>query len=234
MTKQQTEKLEYLLFSRLGKMNIQIRPATQEDAPLLARSILVAGRAHVKKGIWEVVIGGTEKECLQFLNLITITTIPHLFHYSQYIIAEKGDGAPVGSLGGYDPSAFGYDSLSRAVPEVIKQLDLAENFSKNSEERSAKVLACIPRSIDGAWVIDSVATSPEHRGKGVAGKLLHAILEKGKAHGHSHAQVSMYIGNEPALKLYRKFGFEIMEEVRNPYFEEHIGSPGMLSLVSKL
>ena len=215
-------------------MKIKIRSATPEDAPLLAKSILIAGRAHVKKGIWEVVIGGTKKECLDFLNLITITNIPHLFHYSQYLIAEESSGSPVGSLGGYDPRTFGYEALSQAIPEVIKKLNLDEKFSKNSEERSAKVLICIPKSIDGAWVIDSVATFPEHRGKGVAGKLLYAILEKGKTQGYSHAQVSTYIGNEPALKLYRNFGFKIIEEIRDQYFEKNIGSPGMLSLVKEM
>ena len=77
-------------------------------------------------------------------------------------------------------------------------------------------------------------TFPEHRGKGVAEKLLYEILEKGKTQGHSQAQVSTFIGNEPALKLYRKFGFEIVEEIRDQSFEENIGSPGMLSLAKEL
>lgn len=44
----------------------------------------------------------------------------------------------------------------------------------------------------------------------------------------------MYIGNEHALHLYHKFGFKIVEEKRDQYFEEKIGSPGVLSLVRKL
>jgi len=44
----------------------------------------------------------------------------------------------------------------------------------------------------------------------------------------------MYIGNESALNLYRKLGFEIIEEKRNKHFEEKIGSPGMLSLARNL
>ena len=215
-------------------MKIQIRPATPEDAPLLAKSILIAGRAHVKKGIWEIVIGGTEEECLNFLYQITITKIPHLFHYSQYLIAEEEGGPPVGSLGGYDPGTRGYGALSQAIPEVIQKLKLDTDFVKASDERSSKILACIPEGIAGAWVIDSVATFPGYRQKGVAGKLLREILQKGKKRGHSLAQVSMYIGNEPALNLYRKIGFEIIEEIRDQYFEEHIGSAGMLSLVKKL
>ena len=44
----------------------------------------------------------------------------------------------------------------------------------------------------------------------------------------------MYIGNEPALNLYGKLGFEIVEETRDEYFEQNIGSPGMLSLAKEL
>jgi len=96
------------------------------------------------------------------------------------------------------------------------------------------MLVCLPEEIDGAWVIDSVATLPEHRGKSVAEKLLNQILEIGKDQGYLKAQVNMYIGNEPALNLYGKLGFEIVDETRDEYFEQNIGSPGMLSLAKEL
>jgi hypothetical protein len=32
----------------------------------LAKAILIAGRVYVKKGIWEVVLGGTKEECEVF------------------------------------------------------------------------------------------------------------------------------------------------------------------------
>jgi ribosomal protein S18 acetylase RimI-like enzyme len=217
-----------------NKSKMQIRHASPEDASFLAKAILIAGRAHVKKGIWEVILGGTEEECIGFLHYISITQIPHLFHYSYYLIAEEDGVGPIGSLGGYDPRTSGYQALQRAIPEVVTKLNLPTQVSKVSKERSSKILACLPKVIDGAWVIDSVATLPEHRGKGVAEKLLKKIMEKGEKQGHSQAQVNMYIGNEPALNLYRKFGFEIIEENHDEYFEKNIGSPGMLSLVRDL
>lgn len=213
---------------------MQIRQATPEDAAFLAKAILIAGRAHVKKGIWEVVLGGTEEECDVFLHHISITKIPHLFHYSYYLIAEIGGIGPIGGLGGYDPRVSGYRALQQAIPEVVKKINLPEQAFENSQERSSRILACLPKEIVGAWVIDSVAVLPEHRGKGTAESLLNKVLEKGKRQGHSKAQVNMYIGNEPALNLYRKFGFEIIEESRDKYFEENLGSPGMLSLARDL
>lgn len=212
---------------------MKIRDARAEDASFLAKAILIAGRAHLTKGIWEVVLGGTEEESLEFLHHISITRIPHLFHYSHYLVAEEGLN-PVGSLGGYDPRTSGYHALQQAITEVAGKLELPAQGTNASETRASKILACLPKEIDGAWVIDSVATLPGHRGKGVAGELLSRILARGKKQGYSKAQVNMYIGNEPALDLYRRFGFEIIEEKRDEYFEERIGSPGMLSLARDL
>jgi len=213
---------------------MQIREARPQDVSFLARSILIAGRAHVTRGIWEIILGGTEEETLHFLQSLSITQIPHLFHYSYYLIAEEKPFDPVGSLGGYDPNIAGYRALQQAIPEVVRKLNLPAQVSTVSGERANKILACLPKQIDGAWVIDSVATLPDHRRKGVSERLLRAILEKGKTQGYSRAQVNMYVGNEPALKLYRKFGFEIVEEKLDEYFEKSIGSPGMLSLVRNL
>jgi len=214
-------------------LKIQIRNARKEDAYFLAKVMLIAGRAHVEKGIWEVILGGTEKECVNFLRLTSITQIPHLFHYSNCLIAEE-EGISIGGLGAYDPKENGYQSLQKALPEVVQKLNFPEHAFNDSAARSLKILACLPQEIDGAWVIDSVATLPGYRGRGVARSLLKIIMELGKKQGHTKAQVNMYIGNESALNLYLSLGFEIIEEKRDGFFAENIGAPGMLSLARDL
>lgn len=213
---------------------IRIRQASPDDASFLATSALIAGRAHVHKGIWEVILGGTEEECLDFLHHVSVTTVPHLFHYSCYFIAEYAKDGPVGSLGGYDPQKLGYQALQPALPEIVKKLNLSDQAFQKAEERSSKMLVCLPKEIEGAWVIDSVATLPEYRKRGIAVKLLECVLHEGKERGYNMAQINMYIGNEPALNLYKKMGFEAIEEKRDAYFEHTIGSPGMLSLARSL
>ncbi len=213
---------------------IRIRQAYPDDASFLAKSALISGRAHVHKGIWEVILGGTEKECLDFLYHVSVTTVPHLFHYSCYFIAEYAEDGPVGSLGGYDPQKMGYQALQLALPEVFKKLNLSAQAFQGAEERSTKMLVCLPKEIEGAWVIDSVATLPEYRKRGIAVKLMKHVLHEGKERGYNVAQINMYIGNAPALNLYKKMGFEVIEEKRDKYFERTIGSPGMLSLARTL
>ena len=215
-------------------MNVEIRKCRAGDAAFLAKSILMAGRAHVSKGIWEAVLDTQEEECLLFLEHVVVTEIPHLFHFSCSSIAEKNGTIPLGSLGGYNPRKMGYEALQRALPEVYRKSQLPMQAFEDANKRAAKILACLPGEIDNAWVVDSVATIPEYRGRGVAELLLHSVLAEGKKLGYSLAQVNMYIGNEPALHLYQKLGFAIMEETRDTYFEKIIGSPGMLSLTMKL
>jgi len=215
-------------------MDIQIRKCRATDAFFLARSILIAGRAHVSRGIWEVVLNSSEEETLRFLEHIIISETAHLFHYTFYFIAETIDNIPVGSLGGYDPEKSGYQSLQLALPEVYKKLQWPEQSFQEANERAAKILSCLPKDIDNAWVIDSVATMPGYRGRGVAEHLLAAVMDEGRKQGYSLAQILMYAGNGPALHLYKKMGFTVIEETRDTFFEEQICSPGMLSLSRKL
>jgi hypothetical protein len=63
-------------------MDIVVRQARAEDAPFFAWLILTSGRAHVKRRIWEVVLGDSEERCLAFLELLTVTEQPHLFHHA--------------------------------------------------------------------------------------------------------------------------------------------------------
>ncbi len=105
---------------------------------------------------------------------------------------------------------------------------------KAAGARSEKVLACIPEEVEGAWVIDSVATVPEFRRQGIVSRLLEKILAKGRKQGFRRAQINMYIGNTPAQKAYEKHGFKVVDEKRHPAFEEEIGSPGMARLLRDL
>jgi len=213
-------------------MDIHIRSARPEDAPFLAWVILTSGRAHVQRGIWEVILGGTEEECLAFLQPLTVTKTPHLFHCSSFLLAEV-DGHPVAALGGYDPKIKGYSALRQAIGEVLHTMGLSEPHL-GAADRSQRVLRCIPDEVEGAWMIDSVATVPEFRRRGMVSELLKEIVERGRRQGFLRAQINMYIGNTPAQKAYEKHGFKVMDEKRDPIFEEKIGSPGMIRLVRNL
>jgi len=213
-------------------MDIKIRVAQAGDAAFLSWVILTAGRAHVKKGIWEVILGEPEERCLYFLKQLSVTEIPHYFHYSCYFLAEAG-GLPVAGLGGYDPMILGNSALWQALPEVLGKWR-GKTTDVSTTHNPPRILACIPDAVEDAWVIDSVAAVYTFRRKGIVGKLLTEMLEKGRQKGFKRAQVNIYIGNIPAQRLYEKHGFKILDEMHDPYFEAQIGSPGMARMLRDL
>jgi ribosomal protein S18 acetylase RimI-like enzyme len=214
------------------RMDLKLRNARVDDSVFLAWLILTAGRAHVRRGIWEVILNQPENDCLRFLELLTITNTPHLFHHSCYLIAEVEAG-PVSGLGGYDPNILGYPKLFESLPEVYEKL--GKLLTKETVSGTPpRITACIPPSVEGAWVIDSVATLPAFRRQGIVDRLLDNVLDVGRKKGYRQAQISIYIGNTPAQRAYEKHGFKLLDEWPDPYFEKEIGSPGMARLIYDL
>jgi ribosomal protein S18 acetylase RimI-like enzyme len=183
-------------------MELRIRKAGPEDAEFLAWLMLTAGRAHVKRGIWEVILNLPEDECLGFLKLLAETNTPHLFHYSCYLIAET-EGKAVAGLGGYDPNTLGYPALQQALPEVLRKAGNAPPEEMKSG-RVPKITTCIPPALEGAWIVDSVATLTDFRRRGIAEMLLDNVMAMGRKKGFRFAQISIYIGNIPAQRAYKK------------------------------
>jgi ribosomal protein S18 acetylase RimI-like enzyme len=210
----------------------KLRNARVDDAAFLAWLILTAGRAHVKRGISEVILNQPEGDCLRFLELLTVTSIPLLFHHSCYLIAEAEDG-PVSGLGGYDPDLLGYPKLLESLYEVYGKLG-RRPARGTADGAPPRITACIPPSVEGAWVIDSVATLPAFRRKGIVDRLLDNMLALGREKGYRQAQISIYIGNTPAQRAYEKHGFRLLDEWPDPYFEKEIGARGMARLIRDL
>jgi ribosomal protein S18 acetylase RimI-like enzyme len=214
-------------------MNIDIRSAKPEDAPFLAWVMLAASRSHLRYGIWEHYIGGTEQDCLFFLSLIATTQKPHLFHSSTFIVAEM-NGQKVGALSGYDPKILGMRAFIQSLPEVFQKLDWTVDQQKAAAERYRPWMTCIPDDTEGAWIVESVAALPEHKRQGVVSRLLAEILDRGRRSGYKRAQIGVLINNTPARRAYEKSGFKFDSEKRNPDFEATFGTPGISKLLLDL
>jgi len=214
-------------------MSFNIRKAVQEDGAFLADMIMMAGRNHTSRAILEYLLGGKPNDCMTFLQMLLITSSPHLFHYSCFMIAENSDG-PVAVMGGYDPNTMGYQVLQGAIPEVSPILGWSDAEQNLVKERTDKLVPCMPANVDDAWMIDRGATREEVRRQGAASQLTAAVIAEAGEKGFSKVQVNVYIGNEPAIKLYEKAGFTIAEEKADEFFEKMIGAPGMVSLVKDI
>ena len=65
--------------------------------------------------------------------------------------------------------------------------------------------------------INNLAVLPEHRRSGVASALIEHVLTEGGARGAHRATLEVRRSNEPARKLYEKFGFTVTG-VRRGYY----------------
>jgi ribosomal-protein-alanine N-acetyltransferase len=65
--------------------------------------------------------------------------------------------------------------------------------------------------------INNLAVLPEHRRGGVASALIEHVLKEGRSRGARRATLEVRRSNEPARKLYEKFGFAVTG-VRRGYY----------------
>jgi translation initiation factor 4G len=202
-------------------MAVSIRPATETDVPFLARIALIASRAHLGWGFYDVWFGGTDDEHLARLERAAKTQAVWLHHYSMRVVAEV-DGEPAGSIVGYPATGEFHGQYAAAMAETFTAADMA-SFEK---ARPATDTASLPNP-DGCWGIELVGALPAFRGRGVADAMLAHVIEQGRAAGHALASVVFEIGNDAAQRAYERAGLRVVDERRHAEFERVMRSPGM-------
>jgi ribosomal protein S18 acetylase RimI-like enzyme len=210
--------------------NLQIRRGRADDADFLARVMMLASRGHLPRGVWDLIAGGSEQNCLDYLRRLALAEPVSLCHYSSFIVAEH-EGRPAAALCGFDPRAGGWEVLSEAMKNVQREKGWTPADEKASANRTASVWQCTFDTLEGAWVVESVATMPEFRRRGLVDSLVAEILEAGRARGHRIAQLTILIGNVAAQCAYEKAGFTVRDQKRHRDFEAALGAPGFMRMV---
>jgi ribosomal protein S18 acetylase RimI-like enzyme len=211
-------------------MSVKIRRGKSEDADFLARVMMLASRGHLRRGVWDLIAGGSEENCLDYLRRLALAEPVSLCHYSSFIVAEY-DGHPAAALCGFDPRDGGWQTLADAMKNVQRQKNWTQADGNASAARTAPVWQCTFDTLEGAWVIESVATMPEFRRRGLVDALMAEVLEAGGARGHRIAQLTILIGNVAAQRAYEKAGFRVRDEKRHRDFEAVLGAPGFMLMV---
>lgn len=66
----------------------------------------------------------------------------------------------------------------------------------------------------------SIYISPDHRGQGIGGKLMAAIIDEARANQDTHAVISVITeGNKASIALHEKFGFEYCGSMKEIAFK---------------
>ncbi|MBR4382196.1 MAG: ribosomal protein S18-alanine N-acetyltransferase [Selenomonadaceae bacterium] len=88
-------------------------------------------------------------------------------------------------------------------------------------EEHGKIIACAGADIfaDAAEIV-SFAVDPDRRNQGIGTKLLETLIETVKKRGATVFILEVRPSNKIAIKLYEKFGFEIVDREENYYYDE--------------
>lgn len=83
-----------------------------------------------------------------------------------------------------------------------------------------KLVGCVGATFLGEEAdIDKVMVAEEFRGQGIAGKLLEQMLMLGESEGITAFTLEVRKSNEPAIRLYEKFGF-VTEGIRHDFYQK--------------
>ncbi|HTF34516.1 MAG TPA: GNAT family N-acetyltransferase [Myxococcota bacterium] len=204
-----------------------VRPARLDDVPLLACCVLAASRSHTARGAWDLALGDqTEAEKLRFLERLLTTTRSSWCHQSQFLVAEL-NGNLAAALSGFPAEDKQRLQPGEAMADAGRALGWSGEELRASQERLGPYFTCLIPDDPAAWIVEWVATLPQYRRLGLMDQLLGAILERGAIAGHRLAQITYFIGNEPARRAYEKRGFRIHGARRSPEFEAALSAPGL-------
>ncbi len=208
---------------------VRIVEATPAHAPFIAWVTLTAFRSHLERGFWDVMLDGDEANKLRYLEALATTEQLHWAHHSTFIVAEV-DGRPASALCGYIDEELGGPTLRMAIMEANEKTGRTEEEAVAGFERAKSIMQVIPEHAPGAWIVENVATLPEFRRRGLVDRLMEEILERGRRRGATVADISVFIGNDPAQRAYEKCGFAVIAERHDPEFESVYRTPGIRTL----
>jgi len=214
-------------------MSIRIRRATFDDAEFLAWVTFSASRAHLPRGLWDLIIGADEAGCLDYLRRLAIAEPRSLYHYESFLVAEA-DGQRAAALCGFE-TRDAWSIVGEAMATVQRDLGWTEADAAASLQSVAPMwTACMPPDIGADFAIESVATRPEYRRRGLINALIDEVLRDAIRRGCKLAQITTYLGNDAAVSAYEKAGFKVLDEKRCTELQMILGAPGFVRLTRQL
>lgn len=168
--------------------NLNIRPATQNDAEDLVRLIIIAGDG-LPLDLWESL--REAGETVFDVGVRRAMRETGGFSYTNALIADI-DGMPVAA------------AIAYRLPDHV------ESFDPASMPNHLVPLQELENLVAGTWYINVLATYETFRGRGIGQSLLKHIDTLAKKAGCSQASIITSDLN-PALRLYQREGFIELE-----------------------
>ncbi len=203
-------------------MDIKTRKATENDAPLLAKSMLESSRSGKKKGIFDVVFNTSDDaELLARLEQLTTTVTKSYCHFSNFLVASV-DGVDAGFLCGYEPRIATHEIFAKAMLEL--------GCDGSYEERLSSYRLVEPEFDKKTFLLDFMAVKDEFHEFSVLKELVQKSLLTARLKGYRIVQTMVEIGSIETIMVYKKLGFTEVDERRSRHYEEEYGRPGIVRL----
>lgn len=136
----------------------------------------------------------------------------------QILSLQNYKGTDVSSLitrNSFDESWFDYyctfNSISEKSASIYKKMlnNLKLETCYTLVQVENEVIACGLGVIESNYLgLFDITVSENYRNKGYGTQLIESMLSIGKEHGAKYAYLQVMTNNQPALKLYNKFGFK--------------------------
>lgn len=176
-------------------MEIQIEKAQEHQALAIARLIMQAMNYDCCRNFMGA--GYTLDDFERVMTGLVLMDNSQ-YSYQNTIVAIDDNGGFAGMCVSYDGARL--MELRKAFVEAMKT-----NFNRDYSGMKAE-------TGEGELYIDSIAVNETHRGNGVATRLLKAAVRKAKDLGLPAAGLLVDKGNPKAEKLYRRIGFDYVED----------------------
>lgn len=212
----------------------ETREGTYSDSAFLANAILHAERAHTGRGIWDAYyceqVSDTNESSDNDDNVTTAVALKCLQHcvehannsiysFERFVVMCESDdgrgtsGQPVACASGFMYPEVNMGTVLSGLRVANEELLHWTNEQSDLAEARLSFLSEAFPDVEFAdkWMIEGVFTSPACRGRGLGVEVLKRVLQRGRAlHGCSEAYIVCADGNEAAMKMYRKAGFQVL------------------------
>lgn len=203
-------------------MAITVRKASESDIDLIAQALLESSRGGKNIGLFDLVFNTSDNEILLgHLKRLALTTTKSYCHFSNFFIAMSG-GTSAGTICGYEPRIATHEIFSKALEEI--------GFDETYHERIAAYLLCEGEVDNKTFVLDFMLVKPEFKSIDVYKELIGKSMLTARLKGYRKVQTSIEIGSAENELIFKKLGFEMIDEKRSEYYKEQFDRAGIMRL----
>jgi ribosomal protein S18 acetylase RimI-like enzyme len=199
-----------------------VRQGTRADIPFLAWCNYAATSPAPGFCYCDPLVTETGTPTMAFIEAVLAADALAWGRCEDFLILEER-GRPLGGASGFVMDPDDYRPLRRdRLPAVAQRLGWSKAALVRFQQ-SYEAVWSDPQDTTLAptapWTIECVAVVPDARGRGVARALLRALLDRGRALGHTAAGIAVTRGNEPAQRVYEALGFQMYVTYGAAYFD---------------